>query len=57
MAFPLVSLQYNELKIEVTFRPIKELFVIRDVTDSRLPYVQPNFNLPEHNFYRFTQHT
>ncbi len=55
MAFPLVSLQYNELKIEVTFRPIKELFVIRDVTDSRLPYVQPNFNLPEHNFYRFTQ--
>ena len=55
MAFPLVSLQYNELKIEVTFRPIKELFIIRDVTDSRLPYVQPNFNLPEHNFYRFTQ--
>tara|TARA_Y100000389_G_C17448558_1_gene513179 strand:- start:43 stop:1686 length:1644 start_codon:yes stop_codon:yes gene_type:complete len=55
MAFPLVSLQYNELKIEVTFRPIKELFIIRDVTDTRLPYVQPNFNIPEHNFYRFTQ--
>jgi hypothetical protein len=31
MAFPLVSLQYNELHIEVTMRPIKELFTIRDV--------------------------
>ena len=55
MAFPLVSMQYNELRIEVTLRPVKELFTIRDITDSRLPYVQPNFNLAEHAFYRFLQ--
>jgi len=55
MAFPLVSLQYNELVIEITMRPIKELFVIRDVTDERLPYIQPNFNEDLHSFYRFVQ--
>ena len=33
MAFPLVALQYNELKINITIRPIRELFTIRDVTD------------------------
>ena len=31
MAFPLVSLQYNELEINVTIRPLRELFTIRDV--------------------------
>ena len=36
-------------------RPIRELFVIRDVTDSRLPYVRANFNVAEHQFYRFLQ--
>jgi len=55
MAFPLASLQYNELHIEVVMRPIREIFVIRDVTDSRLPYVRPNFNVAEHQFYRFLQ--
>lgn len=34
MAFPLVALQYNQLQIDVTFRPIKELFVIRDIINS-----------------------
>ncbi len=33
MAFPLVSLQYNELQIQITLRPIDELFVIRNVFD------------------------
>lgn len=55
MAFPLASLQYNELHIEVVMRPIRELFVIRDVTDSRLPYVRANFNVAEHQFHRFLQ--
>lgn len=32
-AFPLVSLQYNELEIYVTLRPIQELFQVRDVFD------------------------
>ena len=33
MAFPLVALQYNELFIDITFRPIYELFTIRDIKD------------------------
>lgn len=57
MAFPLVSLQYNELHINVTMRPINELFTIRDVFDStyNYPYVAPNFNLYYMQFYRFLQ--
>jgi hypothetical protein len=56
-AFPLVALQYNELEITVTIRPIQELFRIRDVYDStnRYPYMQPDFNRQEHQMYRFLQ--
>ena len=56
-AFPLVSLQYNELQISVTFRPINELFRIRDVFDytNNYPYVAPNFNQFYMQFYRFLQ--
>ena len=31
MAFPLIALQYNELTINVTFRPVREICQIRDV--------------------------
>lgn len=66
MAFPLVSLQYNELHIEITLRPMQELFVIRDVEtvgDDIRPtrgvpignYIQPNFNNQLHQMYRFLQ--
>jgi len=57
MAFPLIALQYNELQINVTLRPIQELFQIRDVMDSEnnYPYVAPNFNLYYMQFYRFLQ--
>ena len=57
MAFPLTSLQYNELHINVTLRPINQLFQIRDVFDSanNYPYVAPNFNLWYMQFYRFLQ--
>ena len=57
MAFPLVALQYNELQINVTMRPVQELFQIRDVTDSanNYPYVAPNFNQYYMQFYRFLQ--
>jgi hypothetical protein len=57
MAFPLVALQYNELQIIVTMRPIQELFQIRDVMDSQnnYPYVAPNFNQYYMQFYRFLQ--
>ena len=56
-AFPLVSLQYAELEISVTLRPIQELFQIRDVYDepNSFPYVQPDFNRDEHQMYRFLQ--
>jgi hypothetical protein len=57
MAFPLTSLQYNELHINITLRPINQLFQIRDVFDSEnnYPYVAPNFNLWYMQFYRFLQ--
>lgn len=56
-AFPLVSLQYNELHIEVVLRPIRELFQIRDVLDNTniYPVVAPNFNLRQHQMYQFLQ--
>ena len=57
MAFPLTSLQYNELHITITCRPINELFVIRDVMDetNNYPYVAPNFNQWYMQFHRFLQ--
>jgi hypothetical protein len=57
MAFPLIALQYNELTIDVTLRPLYELFTIRDVKDSEngFPYVQPNFNSGYMQMYNFLQ--
>jgi len=57
MAFPLTSLQYNELHIVVTMRPINQLFQIRDVFDSvyNYPYIAPNFNSWYMQLYRFLQ--
>ena len=57
MAFPLTSLQYNELHINITLRPINQLFQIRDVFDStyNYPYVAPNFNTWYMQLYRFLQ--
>ena len=57
MAFPLVALQYNELHINITMRPIQELFQIRDVFDTlnNFPLIAPNFNTYYMQFYRFLQ--
>jgi hypothetical protein len=57
MAFPLTSLQYNELQIVITIRPINQLFQIRDVFDyiNNFPYIAPNFNQWYMQFYRFLQ--
>ena len=57
LSFPLVALQYNELHITITFRPINELFQIRDVFDqaNNFPYVAPNFNQYYMQMYRFLQ--
>jgi hypothetical protein len=56
-AIPLVALQYSELHINVEFKPINQLFVIRDVMDytNNFPYVFPNFNQYYMQFYRFLQ--
>lgn len=56
-AFPLVALQYNELQINVSFRPINEWFTIRDVMDyaNNYPVVAPNFNQFYMQLYRFLQ--
>jgi len=56
-AFPLVSLQYNELEIHVTLKPIRELCLIRDVLNpyNNYAYKAPNFNEPSDQFYHFLQ--
>jgi hypothetical protein len=56
-AFPLIALQYNELVISVTLRPIQELFQIRDVFDINydFPYIKPDFNQSQFQMYRFLQ--
>lgn len=56
-AFPLVALQYNELTVNVTLRPIRELIQVRDVFDVtyNFPYVQPDFNESRFQMYRFLQ--
>jgi len=56
-AFPLVALQYNELQINVSFRPINEWFTIRDVMDyaNNFPVVAPNSNQSYMQLYRFLQ--
>ena len=32
-SLPLVAIQYNEISIKITFRPVKDLYKIRDVED------------------------
>ena len=56
-AFPLVALQYNELTVNVTLRPIRDLIQVRDVFDVtyNFPYVQPDFNESRFQMYRFLQ--
>ena len=54
---PLISLQYNQIEISVTMRPIQELFQIRDVFDQtyNFPYVKPDLNENRFQIYRFLQ--
>jgi hypothetical protein len=62
MAFPLICLQYSELVINFTLRPLMELFTIKDVLydNSRnpieynnFPQIQANQNIIEYQFKRF----
>ena len=54
---PLISLQYNQIEISVTMRPIQELFQVRDVFDAtyNYPYVKPDLNENRFQIYRFLQ--
>ena len=55
MAFPLVCLQYNELIIDIEIRPVKELFLIRNVIGDGDYYRQPDLANTYDEFYRFIQ--
>lgn len=54
-SLPLTSLQYVEIIISITFRPIRELYIIRDVKDSTFnyPYIAPNINVDYQQFNNF----
>jgi len=61
-ALPLVALQYNEIEINITMRPIQDLFQVRDVFDLdedgfeyEYPYIRPDFNQERFQMYRFLQ--
>ena len=64
IAFPLVALQYNELHIHVTLRPVREWFTINNVSattnaacsgpDQR---IRPNFSDTKQSFHRFIHPT
>lgn len=56
-AFPLVSMQYNVLQIDITLRPVADLFVVRDLDDPTVPgnYIRPNLNDTRYAFYKFLQ--
>lgn len=56
-AIPLVALQYNEIEIRVTLRPIQQLYRVRDVFDeeNNYPYVQPDYSFDRFQLYRFLQ--
>jgi hypothetical protein len=53
----MIALQYNELTISITMRPIQQLFQVRDVFDvkNNFPHIQPDFNQPQFNMYQFLQ--
>ena len=65
MAFPLISLQYNELHIEFELRPITDLFVVRDIDNinkydfNQTDYITTNLNNVRNDskfqLYRFLQ--
>lgn len=63
LAFPLVALQYNELHIHVTLRPVREWFTINNVSNTVVAdcepdqRVQPNFSDPKHSLFRFIHPT
>jgi|TARA_B110000091_G_scaffold125889_1_gene135234 hypothetical protein len=56
-AFPLIALQYQELVINVTLRPIQDLFQVRDVLNptDNFPYIKIRPGENQFQMYRFLQ--
>ena len=57
MAFPLVSLQYSELVIEVVLRPLREMFTINNIqtVDDDLINTELDYSVKLNNLYSKTQ--
>ena len=57
LAFPLIALQYQELVINVTLRPIQDLFQVRDVLNptDNFPYIKIRPGENQFQMYRFLQ--
>ena len=57
MAFPLVSLQYSELVIEVVLRPLKEMFTINNIqtVDNDLMNIELDYRVKLDNLYNKIQ--
>lgn len=54
MALPLASLKHSEVKINITIRPVQDLFTILDVGGATgTERIRPNFDDTLHSFYRF----
>jgi hypothetical protein len=57
LALPIVALQYSEIQIDITLRPISDLFVINDVTKLGSNFtrnkIRPNFSIQDNALYRF----
>ena len=49
LAFPLISMQYSQLFIEIDCRPIQELFVLRDIGYFIEKVSDPSFSDPSYN--------
>lgn len=54
-AFPLVCLQYSDLYIDVSLKPIHELFTVLDITQNNPERVKPNLSDDRFQLYRFLQ--
>ena len=56
-AFPLIALQYQELTINITIRPIQDLFQVRDVFNYRedFPHIKIRAGENQFQMYRFLQ--
>lgn len=55
MAYPLISTQYCELEIEITLRPINELFTLNFPSSDKNVALAPNFTKPDQALRLFLQ--